>query len=100
MTSHCVSITEQTTAKCYLFVCKWTGGHVLLYVYIVYWLRTASSAFLLAKKCNLLAEIMLITRVIQHAWTQKLQLSSPIVHSLYYDDNITNHFSLSFFQRA
>ena len=43
------------------------------YVYAVYWLSPASSAFLLARKCNWLAEKMLITCVMQHARLQKLQ---------------------------
>ena len=37
------------------------------YVYAVYWLQTASSAFLLAREYNSLAERMLITCVMQHA---------------------------------
>ena len=43
------------------------------YVYAVYWLPPASSAFLLANKCNWLAEKMLITCVMRHARLQKLQ---------------------------
>ena len=43
------------------------------YVYAVYWLPPASSAFLLARKCNWLAEKMLITCVMRHARLQKLQ---------------------------
>ena len=35
------------------------------YVYAVYWLQTASSAFLLAREYNSLAERMLITCVMQ-----------------------------------
>ena len=42
-------------------------------VYAVYWLPPASSAFLLARKCNWLAEKMLITCVMRHARLQKLQ---------------------------
>ena len=43
------------------------------YVYAVYWLPPTSSAFLLARKCNSLAEKMLITCVMRHARLQKLQ---------------------------
>ena len=43
------------------------------YVYGVYWLPPASSAFLLARKCNWLAEKMLIMCVMRHARLQKLQ---------------------------
>ena len=43
------------------------------YVYAVYWLPPASSAFLLARKCNWLAEKMLMTCVMRHARLQKLQ---------------------------
>ena len=49
--------------------------------YAVYWLPPASSAFLLARKCNGLAERMLITCVMRHAWTHKFQMSGPTVHS-------------------
>ena len=55
------------------------------YVYAVYWLPTASSAFLLARKCNWLVAIMLITCVMRHARTDNIQLSGPTVHSLYCD---------------
>ena len=55
------------------------------YVYAVYWVPPDSSAFLLARKCSSLAERMLITCVMRYAWTHKLQLSGPTVHSVYCD---------------
>ena len=51
------------------------------YVYAVYWLPPASSGFLLARKCNWLAEKMLITCVMRNAQAHKLQWSGPTVHS-------------------
>ena len=42
------------------------------YVYAVYWLRPASSEFLLAGKCNLLAEVVPITCVMRPARTNKM----------------------------
>ena len=54
------------------------------YVFAVYWPSPASSAFLLARKCNWLAERMLITCVARHARTHKLQLSGPTVTDLNY----------------
>ena len=53
------------------------------YIYAVYWLPPGSSAFLLARKSNWLARIMVIRCVMPHAWTQKLLLSGPTVYSLY-----------------
>ena len=58
------------------------------YVYAVYWLPPASSAFLLARKCNWLAEKMLITCVMRHARLQKLQRLRrewPFYVFLFYD---------------
>ena len=51
------------------------------YVYAVYWLPTANSGFLLARKCNWLAKKMLITCVMRNARAHKLQWSGPTVHS-------------------
>ena len=45
------------------------------YVYAVYWLPPASSGFLFARKCNLLAEKMLITCVMRNARAHKIQWS-------------------------
>ena len=53
------------------------------YIYAIYWLPPGSSAFLLARKCNWLAGIMVMRCVMRHAWTQKLLLSGPTVYSLY-----------------
>ncbi len=43
------------------------------YLYAVYWLRQANSAFSFARKCNWLAEIVVIRCVMRHAWRHKLQ---------------------------
>ena len=51
------------------------------YVYSVYWLPSASSGFLLARKCNQMAKKMLITCMMQNARAHKLQWSGPTVHS-------------------
>ena len=51
------------------------------YVYAVYWLPSASSGFLLARKCNWLAKKMLTTCVMRDGRAHKLQWSDPTVHS-------------------
>ena len=58
---------------------------MFIQIYAVYWLQPASSAFLLARKCNWLAAIMVMRCVMRHARTPKFQLSGPTVHSLYCD---------------
>ena len=52
------------------------------YVSAISWLRPVSSAFLLARKCNL-AEIMLITLIMRHVRIHELQLSGPTVRCLH-----------------
>ena len=53
------------------------------YLYAVYWLRIrqiVSSAFLLIRKCNWLADIKVMTCEMRHAWTRlKLSFSGLII---------------------
>ena len=58
-------------------VCRWRSKandsratqqcNTVLYYYAVYWLPPSSSAFLLARKCNLLPGVMLLTGVMLYA---------------------------------
>ena len=53
------------------------------YVYAVYWLPPASSAFLLARKCNWLAEKMLITCVSAASKTSKVPTQDALLFISY-----------------
>ncbi len=72
-TNHSIANTSNSTQQC----------NVVPYYYAVYWLPSASSAFLFARKCNWLAGIMVIRCVIRRAWTHKFQSSGPTVYFLY-----------------
>ena len=62
--------------------------------YAVYWLPPASSAFILARKCNWLAGIMVMRCVMR--WTLELQLSRSTVYSLYSDSTLQHLVEIQF----
>ena len=64
----CIANTSKFTQQC----------NVVPYFYAVYWLRPASSAFSLARKCNWLAGIMVIRCVTRRARRHKLQSSIQV----------------------
>ena len=66
-------------------------GNMAPYHCAVYWLQTARSVFLLNRKCNCLAVIMVMTCVMRYTWNKTSDLSGPTVHSLYYDMVVLVH---------